>query len=279
MSVDIGPALANRVAEASPHSYLWLDFRNEARQTDVQRVQLIYKAPVGASVRYVVDDGTPHMSSLPATSTSQILSVSSRGSISTLKLNISKGKLILLGFVLDHSSEPDMTIDVFGLPSATVKGWANANPQSLVQSLHGVDYDGVVLEYGTNEGADPDFEPAKYSALLSKALGNLRQVFPKASCVLVGPPDRGVLRQGKESSLPLLTYGNIHGHIEQIQREVGSRYGCVTWNWQALMGGSGGSYGWAHAHPSLMGRDLIHLSPDGYRLTARSLAYSLGWTP
>ena len=45
------------------------------------------------------------------------------------------------------------------------------------------------------------------------------------------------------------------------------------------MGGPGGSDGWAHADPSLMGRDLIHLSPDGYRLTGHSLARSLNWTP
>jgi len=276
--LDIGPSLVNRVVDAGPDSYLWLDLRDANRLADVRQVQLIYSAPAGASIDYAIDDGDRRAASLPASVASQTLVLGGNGPISTLKLRVSQGKLVLQGFILERAQTPDVTMDVFGLPSATVKGWANANPNTLAQALHGVSYDGVVLEYGTNEGADPNFDGEKYADMLSRALGNVRQVFPKASCVLVGPPDRGVLRQGKGGSLPLLTYGRIHQRIEQIQRDVGSRFGCTEWSWQDLMGGPGGSYGWAHADPSLMGRDLIHLSPDGYRLTGRSLAHSLGWS-
>jgi len=277
--IDIGPALANRVAAAGPESYLWLDLRNASRQPDVQQVQVVYDAPNGATVDYAIDDGALHSASLTSSGTSQTLTVRSDRPIATLKLRVSQGKLVLYGFVLDPVQPPAVTFDVFGLPSATVKGWANANPQLIAQALHGVSYDGVVLEYGTNEGADPDFDRDKYAAMLSKALTNMRTVLPSASCVLVGPPDRGVLRQGKGAPLPLLAYSRVHQQIENTQREVGSRFGCVAWSWQGLMGGQGGSYGWAHAQPSLMGRDLIHLSPDGYRRTGRALAKSLGWTP
>ena len=43
------------------------------------------------------------------------------------------------------------------------------------------------------------------------------------------------------------------------------------------MGGPGGSYGWALNMPPLMGRDLTHLSRDGYKRTGDALAHSLGW--
>jgi hypothetical protein len=277
--VDIGPSLVNRVVDAGVESYLWLDLRDASRQADVRQIQLVYTAPSGGSIDYAIDDGPRRTATLQAGTDSQILALGTGRAISTIKLRVSQGKLVLQGFILDRPQPPEVTFDVFGLPSATVKGWANANPATLAQALHGVSYDGIVLEYGTNEGADPNFDGEKYADMLSRALGNVRQVFPKASCVLVGPPDRGVLRQGKGGSLPLLTYGRIHQRIESIQRDVGSRFGCVEWSWQDLMGGPGGSYGWAHADPSLMGRDLIHLSPDGYRLTGRSLAHSLGWTP
>lgn len=277
--LDIGPSLVNRVADAGPDSYVWLDLRNASRETDVRQVQLVYSAPAGGSIDYVIDDGARRTASLQGSSDSQVLALGSGTPISTIKLRVAQGKVVLQGFILDRAQAPDVSFDVFGLPSATIKGWANANPASLAKALHGVSYDGIMLEYGTNEGADPDFDGEKYADMLTRALGNLRQVFPKASCVLVGPPDRGVLRQGKGGSLPLLTYGRIHQRIGQIQRDVGSRFGCAAWSWQDLMGGPGGSYGWAHAEPSLMGRDLIHLSPDGYRLTGRSLARSLGWQP
>jgi lysophospholipase L1-like esterase len=277
--VDVGPALADRVVEGGQESYLWLDLRDASRQANVQQVRMVYSAPQGATVDVVVDDGSTHTANLANTAGSELLTVRGDQPISTLKLRVTRGKLVLHGFVLDPVKPPDVSFDVFGLPSATVKGWANANPKVIAQTLHGVSYDGVVFEYGTNEGADPDFDADKYAALLAQALTNMRQVFPAASCVLVGPPDRGVLRSGKQSRLPLLAYSRVHHQIETIQHEVGNRFGCVAWSWQGLMGGQGGSYGWAHAQPSLMGRDLIHLSPDGYRRTGRALAQSLGWTP
>ncbi|GLQ89621.1 hypothetical protein GCM10007898_31960 [Dyella flagellata] len=277
--LDIGPALADRVVEGGPESYLWLDLRNASREAEMQQVQMVYDAPQGATVDYSIDDGGTHTLTLDSTTDSELLTVRSDHPIATLKLRVARGKLVLHGFMLEPVKLPDVTFDVYGLPSATVKGWANANPKVIAQTLHGVGYDGVALEYGTNEGADKDFDADKYAALLTKALTNVRQVFPSASCLLVGPPDRGVLRAGKDRRLPLLAYSRIHHQIETIQRTVGSRFGCVAWSWQDLMGGQGGSYGWAHAQPSLMGRDLIHLSPDGYRRTGHALAHSLGWTP
>lgn len=278
-AIDTGPALVSRGVEAGRSSYLWLDLRTASRQADVSQVQLVYTSPSGASVSYALDDGKPMTARLKPSPTSETLTLSGRTLLSTAKLTVSRGKLALLGVILNRPHEPDVTLDVFGVPSATVRGWANADPAAITQSLHGVTYDAVVLEYGTNEGADADFAVDTYTGTLDKALSHLRQVFPKASCVMVGPPDRGVLKSPKGTLPPLLTYGRVHQSIETTQKQVGARYGCVVWSWQDLMGGPGGSYGWAHAQPSLMGRDLIHLSPDGYRLTGRSLAHSLGWGP
>ncbi|WP_266171647.1 GDSL-type esterase/lipase family protein [Dyella subtropica] len=274
-----GPALMNRMADAGPDSYLWLDLRNAVRQPNVRQLQLVYRAPAGATIGYTINDGEPFSAPLAAASDSQTLTIRSDRPISTIKLRVTQGKLVLYGLILDYIQPPTITFDVFGLPSATVRGWANADPDYLAQTLHGVNYDGVVLEYGTNEGAASDFDADKYAATLTQALTHLRKVFPSISCVLVGPPDRGSLRSGKVRPLPLLAYGHIHQRIEGIQRQVGNQFGCTVWSWQDLMGGPGGSYGWAHAQPSMMGRDLIHLSPDGYRRTGRALAHSLGWGP
>ncbi|MET0936864.1 MAG: GDSL-type esterase/lipase family protein [Luteibacter sp.] len=261
------------------NSYLWLDVRDASRHPDVNQIRLIYNAPDGATINYVIDDGKPTTARLPASTTPQSLAMRSGTPLSTLKLSVASGKLVLLGVVLDRPVEPEVTLDVFGVPSATVKGWANANPAAIAQSLRGTTYDAVVLEYGTNEGADADFDVGRYARTLNDALTHVRQVFPTASCVLIGPPDRGVLKTPKGTLPPLLSYANTHRTIENTQKDIGARHGCVVWSWQGLMGGPGGSYGWANAQPSLMGRDLIHLSPHGYRLTGRALGHSLGWVP
>ena len=62
-----------------------------------------------------------------------------------------------------------------------------------------------------------------------------------------------------------------------MQSEVGARLGCAAWNWQSLMGGPGGSYGWANHNPPLVGSDLTHLTGAGYKRTGEALARSLGW--
>jgi lysophospholipase L1-like esterase len=45
------------------------------------------------------------------------------------------------------------------------------------------------------------------------------------------------------------------------------------------MGGPGAAYAWARTSSPLMGGDLIHLTPAGYRRSAALLARHLGWAP
>jgi lysophospholipase L1-like esterase len=272
-----GPGLLNRLADAGPESYLWLDLRDNDLQPTVKQLKIVYRAPAGGTLDLSVNNGVQTHATLNASDESQTLTISGDAPISTIKLQVAQGKVVLHGFMLDYARSPAVTVDVFGLPSATARGWANVDPDYLAQTLKGVEYDGVVMEYGTNEGNDPDFDRDKYAAGLSKALTNMRQIFPSASCVLVGPPDRGVLMQRNGRAPDLLKFGRIHQQIENLQQQVGKQFNCTAWNWQDLMGGPGGSYGWGLATPPLMGRDLTHLSPEGYRRTAHALARSLGW--
>ncbi len=284
--LQTGPALANRSTVAGDESYLWLDLRNADREPLLRGVQLVYRPTgEGAALDYSVND-EPEQHVILANSgngsatQSAVLAIPGDAMLSTLRLRVSQGRLVLQGFILDYAKPPQVTLDVFGLPSSTARGWANADPAYLAQALHGVSYDAVILEYGTNEGNVAAFDRDKYVAALTRTLTNLRSVFPQASCVLVGPPDRGVLmkKSAPHTPLDILQYARIHQEIASVQADVGGRFGCSAWNWQDLMGGPGGSYGWAYNSPTLMGRDLTHLTPAGYRRTASALAKSLGWS-
>jgi lysophospholipase L1-like esterase len=284
--LQTGPALMNRVADAGPDSYLWLDLRNANRQATVQQLQISYRAPTGGEISIAVNDGPENQVTLPPSTESQTLTLHGDALISTVKMSLTQGQMVLQGFIIDHDKNPDVTLDVFGLPSATARGWTNVDPAYLASTLPDTPYDGVVLEYGTNEGNTRNFDPDKYADGLTKALTNMRAVFPNASCVLIGPPDRGVLtsrsprkKHGRHTHVvyDFLVYARTHQKIEAIQRNIGARFSCTAWNWQALMGGPGGSYGWAHARPPLMGPDLTHLSRDGYKRSGEAFAQSMGW--
>ncbi len=275
--VQTGPALMNRVAQAGPESYLWLDLRSAEREATVRQIQIVYRAPQGAELDVSVNDGPQQRIQLKPSSDSATLMIRGDALISTIKLDVAQGSVVLHGFLLDYDQPPLVTFDVFGLPSSTARGWANADPAYLARALSGTDYDAVILEYGTNEGNDLRFDPRVYASDLAAALTNMRSVFPHASCVLVGPPDRGVLMRRQGGSLDLLTFSRIHQQITATQAEVGARFGCALWNWQDLMGGPGGSYGWAHHVPPLAGADLTHLTGAGYKRSGEALARSLGW--
>lgn len=275
-AVRVGPALLDRVADAGADSYLWLDFRSAALRPVLRQVGIVYEADAGAALDLAVNDAQARRVVLPA---GGVLRVDNGDYlVSTLRMQVAQGHVVLHGFILDYRLAPLVVLDAFGLPSATARGWAEADPDYLAQALHGVDYDAVVLEYGTNEGNDLPFDRAKYEAGLGAALTHLRKVFPRASCVLVGPPDRGVPPR-KRGIGDALFFGRVHRQIAAAQADVGARFGCAAWDWQDLMGGPGGSYGWAQATPRLMNADdLTHLTPAGYERSARALARSLGWS-
>ena len=277
--ISVGPSLLN-LQSTKTGDYLWLDFRRggDRRVRGVRIHYLPTRATSAIGVR--IDDGAEvrFVLSQPR-GASGTIDIAATSSIATLKMRVLKGEMVFQGLTLDHASPADVTIDVFGLPSATVNSWANANVAYLRNAFEPGNYDAVILEYGTNEGAIGRFDAASYAAMLRASLRNLRMVLPDAACVLMGPTDRGVRipNGARRGRVDLLHYSRVHQQITRLQSEVGEQFGCALWDWQGLMGGAGSIYAWARATPALAAPDLIHLTPAGYRRSAGALAQSLGW--
>jgi len=273
--VKVGSSLAN-LRSTRAGDYLWLDLRHRDDHL-VRVIEVRYLPPRRpASIGVRVDDGAEVRFELGEEG---VLPIKATSSISTIKLRVLQGDFVLHGFTLDYREPSPVTIDVFGLPSATMTAWSNADLSYLKKSIDSDSYDAIVLEYGTNEGAVDRFDSAKYAALLTESLRNMRVVFPDSACLLMGPTDRGVrIPQGKRTGrVDLLKYARIHREIARIQAQTGERFGCALWDWQRDMGGPGSMYRWARETPALAAADLIHLTPAGYRRTANALAQSLGW--
>lgn len=285
----VGPALATLQA-STRGEYLWLDLRDHRKRTTVQGVKIFYLPGVrGAAVTVSMDGGRAYRIRIPpARQSARAESIEITGSqrVSTLKIQVRGGVFQLQGIQLMREHRPQVEMDLFAFPSATVRGWAMLDTGYLRDSLPGSPYDAVVLEYGTNEGNIEPFDAERYAGTLEAALVNLRQVLPKASCLLMGPTDRGRLLPARRGALSrearseqLLRYSRIHQSIIAIQREEAAKHGCAHWDWQAYMGGLGGAYRWALATPPLASPDLIHLTPAGYKQTAGAFAKVLDWDP
>ncbi len=268
----------------TPNSYLWVDFRAQRLTLpNLRDLEILFVPPAPGEkvlLGIIVDDGAEQVVELEPGGQG-IIRVRPEQPISTVKLRLIEGSLILQGFIPHYVESPAIYFDTFGIPGATGLGWKAMDAGYFRKASDDAGYDLVILEYGTNEGNDRNFDPVKYESDLRASLQNLRRVYPESLCVLIGPPDRGVLlkrvRNGKKrhftsSSADLLKYARIHQRIGSIQEAVGKQYACSYWSWQNAMGGAGAAYRWLHHSPSLMARDLTHLTVPGYQVSARTFA-------
>ncbi len=290
----IGPGLVNLFTEKPGASLAW-DFRGAANTPRWQTIRILYEqteAPLKVTIsvdgersREVLLAGPPG----PAT-----LALQGSNALSTVRLSLVSGKLRLLGLALPEDPSAAAQLELFAFPGATIGAWEQADNEYLAAWYQDRRYDLVMLAYGTNEGNVQPFDPARYEATLRRAVERLRARFPDSACVLVGPPDRGVLvrrsQKGKRGSSPakgtaaaastgLLRFSRVHAEISALQQQVAAEHGCTAWSMMEAMGGAGSAYHWAHATPPLMAQDLLHLTPNGYRELARRFAADLGWEP
>jgi lysophospholipase L1-like esterase len=275
LSDDWQLAQAYRSAKEAPENYakslsaihteqagalVWLDFRYPSAQARVKWADIHIGKGSGEQARVLgvtVDDGAESIVKL-APDSQQRLRVQSEQPFATLRLRVLAGAIRIDGIAPVYEDKTPVIMDVFSVPGATAKGWRIVNADHLRREdplPHG--YDVVILQSGTNESLDPDFKVGLYEQHISASLTRLKATYPRARCILIGPPDA----QKSAKTLRL---------INDSQSRVARAKGCTHWNWQKAMGGPGAAQRWLTK--GLMQADLLHLTPEGYAQSARSLA-------
>ena len=253
-------------------SFLWLDFRNDTKSFDTLDKLDLLLGPIGSdtSIKISLNDGSFEVINLSASLSNQVLSINSDKSFSIFKISLLSGELSINGFIPHYTKISKLNLDLFALPGATIKGFTN----NLLITLP-LDYDIAIFAFGTNEGNDTNFNSFTYATELHKSLTTFKNINPNSICVLIGPPDRGVLIsknfRAQKRKIPrdyLLKYSKIHNEISKIQKASAEKFNCFFWDWQSAMGGVGGSYRWFKSDPRLMSKDLVHLTKSGYQLSS-----------
>lgn len=109
----------------------------------------------------------------------------------------------------------------------------------------------VVFQYGTNESTDTGYPMDQYESSLEQVLRHAKQAVPNASCLVVGPMDRGIKGGGGET-MPIIK------QLEEAQRKVALKVGCAYWDTFLAMGGDGAMARWVKAKPQLGSGDFTH---------------------
>jgi lysophospholipase L1-like esterase len=197
---------------------------------------------------------------------------------------VGDGQVELLGWGLDRRGR-GVLVEAFGINSATLSTLDNRDPDILRRELTAKPPALLILEFGTNEATDPDFDAEAYAAALTRQIQRLRQILPRSGILVMGVPDAGrpvrlpPIRRGRRmvpqrqptgcaAATPLVALSRVRA----TQRAVAQSQGVGFFDWsaevthstcrlQALAGGDA----------PLMRGDFVHFTPDGYRLTAEKL--------
>jgi len=292
-----GPGLVNMVTDQAGATLAW-DLRADKSGANYERVRILYQqteTPIAVAVSV---DGAPETNvTLAQAPGPAVLELAADKPVTQVRLRLVDGALRFSGLDLQSRRASGIEMDVFGYPGATVAGWKTAQTEYVASWFGARDYQLVLLEFGTNEGANKPFDGGSYRRMLEDSVHNMRSVFPNAACVLIAPGDRGILvpqsanikkghkgkgkHKAKAKAAPridLYVYSRVHAEIGRIQRDVAGAAGCSTWSMMDAMGGPGQSYAWARQTPPLMARDLIHFTVPGYQRFAQKFARDMGWT-
>lgn len=257
----------------NPGDTIFMDFRAPLASTRVRQLTVLYDkaTPDGSLLLGVAVDGDEETLIPLSHESGTALRIVPEQPLSTIRIRLVSGQATIHGVAPLYQDAPAAIVDTLSVPGATLRGWSNADERYFpaVPEL-APDYDLILVQYGTNEGAASDFDRDKYAAYLRQNLRRLRQFYPRSRCVLIGPPDRGVV--GSIGPPASLKYALVNQQIAQAQKQVGMEYRCGFWNWQAAMGGAGAAARWAAMTPPQMQQDLTHLTARGYDISGRLFA-------
>ena len=183
-----------------------------------------------------------------------------------MKLLAPKGSK-LAGIVLDKKA-PGITLDALGITgsvAAVINRW---DVSTLKQQLTWRSHELIILAYGTNEAFSNDFQVQTYEDELVKSIRLLRKLNPKAAIMLIGAPASAKTKAPLSKGNCRLPQPPALIRVQQSQRKIAKQEKTLYWDWAAAMGGNCIVEQWLKQKPELMRPDMVHLSKEGYYLSA-----------
>ncbi|HEY4382787.1 MAG TPA: SGNH/GDSL hydrolase family protein [Acidobacteriaceae bacterium] len=168
----------------------------------------------------------------------------------------------LLGLTTENES--GVTYEAMGLNGAEaslILRWDEALQQAYMAQVNPAL---IVLAYGTNEASDHTWNEESYAAMFRSLIARCHRLAPKASILVIGPPDRA-LRAGRKGWTPFAGVDRI----VHAQRTTCKEMGCAYWDQRSRMGGLGSMREWVSVQWAQA--DHTHFTGEGYTELASAL--------
>jgi lysophospholipase L1-like esterase len=208
-----------------------------------------------------------------------------------------KGKgPVMIASVAIYNRQTGITYNSVGYPGAQATLINKLSSKLFANDLIRINPQIVVLSFGTNEASNDGLDIARYTASYEAMVGKIKATLPKATIVVISPPDfseagsggkkekdKSGTREASAAKGKLAASGSDCGwhtpvrlgQVREAQRDVAQRLGLVYWNWASIMPSECGAHRWYTASPPLMAKDHVHFTAEGYRKSAAEFLNTL----
>jgi lysophospholipase L1-like esterase len=205
-----------------------------------------------------------------------------------------KGKgPVMIASVAIYNRQTGITYNSVGYPGAQATLINKLSSKLFANDLIRINPQIVVLSFGTNEASNDGLDIARYTASYEAMVGKIKATLPKATIVVISPPDFSEagsggkkdknVREASAAKGKLAASGSDCGwhtpvrlgQVREAQRDVAERLGLVYWNWASIMPSECGAHRWYTASPPLMAKDHVHFTAEGYRKSAAEFLNTL----
>ncbi len=161
------------------------------------------------------------------------------------------GRYTLKGLYLDRSGS-GFTLSEAGVNGASTRSWLNCDDWE--RDLRRVMPDLVIFSIGINDIQGTDFDVNRFKGHYRQLIKKVRRVNPRCAILFSGINDSSRRRSPNPFT----------AQAEQAFADLARECHGVFWDLYAIMGGAGSMERWQEA--GLAQSDLVHFTPDGYKL-------------
>ncbi|HJZ68607.1 MAG TPA: GDSL-type esterase/lipase family protein [Blastocatellia bacterium] len=173
----------------------------------------------------------------------------------------SAGRTQIFGIAIERNSA-GVVYDALGINGARASRPLRWNWKLLASNLERRDPDLIIVAYGSNEVSDADLDLEEYQKHFTTLLERFRRAAPRASVLVISPPDRAVLASRRWKTVARMSA------LVEAQRRAAFKSSAAFYDLFSAMGGAGAIGRWATQARPLAQADRVHLTSAGYRIVA-----------
>lgn len=216
---------------------------------------------------------------------------------SQLKIrSIANQKPIGLSSIGTWHDSSGVVLSSFGIVGSQLSDFSRRSLKSIASEFAVLPPSLIILEFGTNEGFDANFDAQKYGTLLESQIANLKRIAPNASILIIGAPDANkkasnangddcaIINKEISAKFPNISFSDTKAayysppnlkSVRKVQAEVAQKLNIAYWDWFNSMGGECSANSLALKDPKEVLGDRVHFSKLGAQKIGVALALDI----